>query len=460
MHRRRSRSGRTILRLLFLAAAGAVGLAIFGAVRVGPPPIVEIEPRLPGIGRQTSIEVRARESKRGLAGLRVEFVQGDRVEALATRAHTPRPAWAFWGPRDVEDSLTVEVGTETMKGLREGPATIRVVAERAGSWLRSPEPVTIERVLPVRLRPPSLQVVSSRTYVDQGGSEAVVYRVGESAKKDGVQAGPWWFPGFPLPGGGAQDRFALFGIPFDLGDASAVRLVAEDDVGNVSRASFVDRFRPRPFRNDTIRLTESFLERVVPPILDHETDLEDAGSVLDNYLAINGDLRSKNARTLIELSQRSRPEFLWSDAFVPMRNAQVMSSFADRRTYMYEGRAVDRQDHLGFDLASTAMADVQSGNAGVVVLARFFGIYGNTVVVDHGYGLQTLYGHLSSITVEEGQEILKGHVLGRTGETGLAGGDHLHFSVLLHGLSVNPAEWWDSHWIHDRLELKLGPALP
>ena len=460
MQRRRSRFGRNFLRLVFLVVLVAAVLGILGAVRVGPAPNVTIEPKLPGIGKKTPIEIRVEEAKRGLSGLSVEFVQGDRVEKLATREHTPRPPWAFWGPRDTTDTLTVEVGTETLKGLKEGPAKVRVVAQRAGSWLRSPDPVVVEREMKVRLRPPTVQVVSSRTYVDQGGSEVVVYRVSDSAVKDGVQAGSWWFPGFPLPGGGSQDRFALFGVPFDMADVSGVHLVAADDVGNVARASFIDRFRPKPFKSDKIEVTDAFLQRVVPPILDHESDLGDKGSLLDNYLAINGELRKKNYQTLIELSQKSEQKFLWSDVFMPMRNAKVMSSFADRRTYMYGGRSVDRQDHLGFDLASTSLAEVQAGNSGVVVLARFFGIYGNTVVIDHGYGLQTLYGHLSSIAVEEGQKVSRGQVVGRSGETGLAGGDHLHFSVLLHGLSVNPSEWWDSHWIHDRLKLKLGAALP
>jgi murein DD-endopeptidase MepM/ murein hydrolase activator NlpD len=137
-----------------------------------------------------------------------------------------------------------------------------------------------------------------------------------------------------------------------------------------------------------------------------------------------------------------------------------MSDFAARRRYMYEGREVDVQDHLGFDLASTAMAPIQSANDGVVVLARYLGIYGNAVVVDHGYGLMSLYGHLSSIAVEEGQSVERGQELGRSGATGLAGGDHLHFSMMLQGMPVDPREWWDSHWIHDRLKLKLGAALP
>ncbi len=56
--------------------------------------------------------------------------------------------------------------------------------------------------------------------------------------------------------------------------------------------------------------------------------------------------------------------------------------------------------------------------------------------------------------------MIRGQELGRTGATGLAGGDHLHFAILLHGLPVNPVEWWDDHWIEDRLRLKLGEAFP
>ena len=133
-----------------------------------------------------------------------------------------------------------------------------------------------------------------------------------------------------------------------------------------------------------------------------------------------------------------------------------MSSFADRRTYVFGGKKVDQQDHLGFDLASVSSAPVPAANRGVVVLARYFGIYGNTVVLDHGVGLMSLYSHLSTIDVTEGQEVDKGHTLGRTGETGLAGGDHLHFTTLVRGLAVNPIEWWDPAWIRDRVLGKLA----
>jgi murein DD-endopeptidase MepM/ murein hydrolase activator NlpD len=201
------------------------------------------------------------------------------------------------------------------------------------------------------------------------------------------------------------------------------------------------------------------MQKVVPAILSQTPELEQRGSLLDNYLAINGELRAANSQYLIDLAADSVQEFLWSRPFLQMPNSQVMSTFADRRTYLYEGRSVDQQDHLGYDLASTARATIPAANDGIVVLARFFGIYGNAVVIDHGFGLMSLYGHLSSIDVSEADVVERGQSLGRSGETGLAGGDHLHFTMLLRGLPVNPVEWWDGHWIRDRLETKLGPQL-
>jgi len=431
-----------------------------GAFRAGPAPALTVTPELPAIGRRTPIVVVAEEPKRGLSRLRVELVQGDRTELLAERSWSARGPWQFWGPRTARDELRVEVGSETVQNLRAGPATVRVTAERLASWLRHPDPVVESIDLPVKLTPPRLSVLSSQTYVAQGGAEAVVYQVGEDAVRSGVQAGDWWFPGFPVPGGAPGVHFALFGAPYDQGDASKIRLVAADAVGNVAERAFVDRFFAKPFRSDTIELSESFMARVVPEIMAQTPELQDHGNLLDNYLMINRDLRRRNAEQLVEIAGRSATEFLWRREFLQMRNAKVMSNFADRRRYVFDGRAVDQQDHLGFDLASVERAEIQSANDGTVALARFFGIYGNAVIVDHGFGLMTLYGHLSEITVGEGERVARGQVIGHSGATGLAGGDHLHFTVLLQGRPVDPREWWDAHWIADRLKRKLGAALP
>jgi murein DD-endopeptidase MepM/ murein hydrolase activator NlpD len=446
-----------LIAAVVVAALLVLFKAAFGA---GPAPTIALEADRPAIGKATTFHVVAEESKTGLSRVRVEFVQGERVEVLEDRTYDHREPWQLWGPRTEQDAFDVVVGRSTLEGLKEGPASVRVIADRAGAWLRSPVPASQSMEMQVKLRPPQLGVTSLHTYVAQGGAEAVVYRVSDDAARDGVQAGEWFFPGFPLPGGQPNERFALFGVPYDLDDYNQVQLVAWDNVDNDVRVPFIDRFFAKPFKTDTIRLSDSFMERVVPVILGQTPELTDKGDLLQNYLMINNELRAANAETLVKLAEQSRPEFLWHRAFLQMRNAQVRSDFADRRTYLYNGEPVDQQFHLGFDLASTARADIQAANDGTVLLARYFGIYGNAVVIDHGYGLMSLYGHLSELRVQEGQDVRRGEVIGLSGATGLAGGDHLHFTMMLQGLPVNPREWWDGHWIHDRLKLKLGDAMP
>ena len=446
---------------VFLLLLALVSLAVLGlfAFRAGPPPSVTLTSSLPAIGKRTAIRVVAEEPVRGLSRVKVEFAQGDRVEVLAEKTYTYRGALSFWGERDPRDEFSAEVGRDTISGLKAGEAVVRVTAARVPGWLRRPDPVVKELIMPVRLLPPPLQVNSTQVYVAQGGCEVVVYRIGESSVRDGVRVGEWWFPGYQLPGGGKQDRFALFAIPYDVG-APEARLVTADDAGNEAQASFIEKFFPKPFKADTIEVNDGFLNKVVPEIMSQTPDFRDRGNPLDNYVAINNELRRQNAATLRELSKHSRPEFLWRKAFQPLINAKVMSAFADRRTYMYKGRKIDHQDHLGFDLAATRRTPVPAENDGIVALAKYFGIYGNAVVLDHGFGLMTLYGHLASVSVSQGQSVRTGDTLGLSGETGLAGGDHLHFTILLHGLPVNPVEWWDSHWIRDRISKKLGPAFP
>jgi murein DD-endopeptidase MepM/ murein hydrolase activator NlpD len=189
-------------------------------------------------------------------------------------------------------------------------------------------------------------------------------------------------------------------------------------------------------------------------------EVSDQGNLLANYIEINRNLRKKNAQLLKDLAGKSAHQFLWSQTFLPWVNSKITAAFADRRTYIYNGKPIDQEDHLGFDMAVTEHAPVTASNSGKVVLARFFGIYGNAVIIDHGYGFMSLYGHMSSIGVKEGQNVQRDQEIGRSGRTGLAGGDHLHFTMLLQGLPVSPVEWWDPHWIQDRIARKLGPALP
>jgi murein DD-endopeptidase MepM/ murein hydrolase activator NlpD len=282
--------------------------------------------------------------------------------------------------------------------------------------------------------------------------------VSESASGSGVRVGNDLYRGYPAPSGKPGERFAIFAWPYNAPASTIPVVYAADEAGNEATAGFTFKLFPKKWPNQTLDITDAFLARVVPAILEHSPAVKSQGDPVKDFLEINGRLRRLNAARLIELSDDSKPVMLWKGAFRQLGNSKVEAAFADHRSYKYQGRIIDQQDHLGFDLAVTASYPVEAANDGVVMLANYFGIYGNTVILDHGCGLMTLYAHLSSIDVKDGDKVTKGQTVGRSGATGLAGGDHLHFSVLVDGTPVNPVEWWDAHWIHDRIEEKLGIA--
>ncbi len=458
--RSRKPPGIRLLRgLLLLILLVAVPWLILAFTRIGAEPRLEILPALPGIGQKTEIKVTAAEPSRGLTHLKVDLVQGEVTTPLAEKTYTPRPFWSFWGPLQASEEIVVEVGRKVQKDLQRGDATIRVIAERSGTPLRQPGPVEKTLTLPVRFNPPRLEARSPQPDVaKQGGSGVVLYASDENAVRHGVRIGEWEFQGSPLPG---QDGvfFVFFGVPYleEQGLAN-ITLFAADALGNEAERTFLQRYDPRVIPDDDIALDDKFLGRVVPEILAATPSLTEKGNLLDDYLQINRDLRKSNEKGLIDLAKESRPEILWHGPFRALPNGGVMAGFAEKRTYVYGGQSVDTQFHLGYDLASTQRAPVPAAQSGVVVLAEHYGIYGNTVIVDHGYGIQSLYSHLSSFAVKVGDRVELGQTLGNTGITGLAGGDHLHFGIVIHGLQVDPLEWLDAHWIKTRIAAKLDPA--
>jgi murein DD-endopeptidase MepM/ murein hydrolase activator NlpD len=255
-------------------------------------------------------------------------------------------------------------------------------------------------------------------------------------------------------------KLAFFALLHDQPLNTPISLFARDEAGNEARAMFVDNVFEKPFKKSRLEIDDRFLNRVVPEILQHAPELKiappaEGEQMLSAFLKINGDLRSMNNDTIAAISSKTSPVRLWQGPFLQLGNSQVEASFADHRTYLYKGREVDHQVHLGFDLAVTANVPVVAANDGRVLHASWLGIFGNCVILDHGVGVQSLYGHLSSVDVKVGDAVKKGQTIGRSGMTGMAGGDHLHFTMLVHGRPVNPVEWWDPHWVHDRVDRKL-----
>jgi murein DD-endopeptidase MepM/ murein hydrolase activator NlpD len=434
----------------------AIAFAAWYVFRVGPAPEVDLRSERPAVGRSNVVTAVFSEAELGLGAIRLELVQSDRVELLAEKVLVPGSGIPFFSSAGTTEAvLEATVGTDTIDWLAEGEVVLQATADRASGPLRSVPPVSVERSLPVRLRPPRLEVVSNQHYGRQGGSGAVVYRVGDHVVRSGVRSGRVESPGSALPSGGSDDRFVFYPLPWNVGDSAEMRVFAEDDAGNRAEQPFLDLFKATPPRNDTIRLNEAFLKRVVPAIASQTPGFDASGTLLEQYLRINGDLRRQELERVAELSRDSEAAFLWSGAFLQMPNSARAANFAETRTYVYEGREVDRQTHLGLDLASVARAPVPAPNSGQVVFAGWMSLYGNAVIIDHGYGLLSLCGHMSTVEVAVGDHVAKGARVGASGLTGLAGGDHLHLEIFVHGQSVDPMEWFDAKWIMDNLATKL-----
>jgi murein DD-endopeptidase MepM/ murein hydrolase activator NlpD len=321
------------------------------------------------------------------------------------------------------------------------------------------------RDVEVRLEPPRVAVLSTFHYINHGGAEFVVYRATPADVESGVRVGDRTYPGFPASAvrvtGDPSTRVAFFGLLHDQDLNTPIQVFARDGAGNETVTGFDYKPFPKPFQRSRIEINDRFLQHVVPQIAAATPDMQLSTAPADqltSFLKINGELRQKNNETIAELAKKTAAEMLWRGPFKPLTNAAVEARFADNRTYVYDGKEVDQQVHLGFDLAVTARVPVTSAHDGRVLHAGDLGIYGNAVIVDHGLGVQSLYAHLSSIDVKVGDMVKMGQALGRSGTTGLAFGDHLHFTMLLNGNAVNPVEWWDPKWTEDRVLRKIREA--
>jgi murein DD-endopeptidase MepM/ murein hydrolase activator NlpD len=309
---------------------------------------------------------------------------------------------------------------------------------------------TISTDVDVMLRPPSVSADSFQHYINQGGSEMVLLTPSGSWSEAGVRVGKDTYRSFAIAG--STQRLALFAYPWDLPIDTAPVVFAKNSAGTEATARFWFKIFPKKFRKRDLDIDDKFLDKVV-----NQIDPGGSGDLLTRFLKINGDTRRANNKTLADLRFKTAEKFLWTDSFLQLANSKVESEFADVRSYIYKGKKVDQQVHLGFDLAVSAHTPVVASNDGKVVWAAPLGIYGNCIVVDHGYGLQSIYGHLSSIAVKEGDMVKRGGEMGKSGSTGLAGGDHLHYSMQVEGVEVNPVEWWDAHWIKDHVQNRLKP---
>jgi hypothetical protein len=310
------------------------------------------------------------------------------------------------------------IGKKAIPELQGGPARLVIRASRPVLYgLRQVE-TTTTRDVEVRLQPPMVAVMSTFHFINLGGSEFVVYRATPEDVASGVRVGNLEYPGVPAKGAGIGTdpalRVAFFALLYNQDPDTPINVFAKDPAGNETLTPLDHKVFPKAYVKSRIEVDDKFLGRVVPAIAANAPDEKiPTDNLVNGFLKINGDLRKKNNQYLMDLASKSAPEMMFKDAFQQLGNSQVEARFADTRTYIYRGKDIDQQVHLGFDLAKTANVSLVASQRGRVVHAADLGIYGNCVVIDHGLGIQSLYGHLSSIHVKPGDMVEKGQEIGR-----------------------------------------------
>jgi murein DD-endopeptidase MepM/ murein hydrolase activator NlpD len=426
-----------ILTLLLAAGGGYVFLNYFEGVK----PVIDADHINTFIGKKTPLSISFSDRKSGLRSVRISLSQGQ-VEKQIFAKEFPKTK------RDIaaehrKETVNIEIDIKAL-GLKDGEALLTIEAVdysmrrfMKGNINQQTHKVTIDT------KAPKISIIHSERYIQPGGTGIVIYKIDDSVKR-GVIINNAYHPGFPLVDESEKKYISYFAMPFDAVKLDKAIIKAEDVAGNVTEKPFAPIVKKPRQKHDTINVSEGFLSKKIPEFESYYPEM--SGTIVEKYLYANSKIRMMNNKKIHDLCMQPDSKRHWSGRFIRMAGSG-RAGFADHRTYYYNGKAIDKQVHLGMDIASTRHANVKAAGTGKVVYSDYLGIYGNMIMLDHGQGVFSLYSHLSQSNVSPGDMVSQGDVLGNTGTSGMAGGDHLHFSMLVNGIFVTPREWWDQHWI-------------
>ena len=406
-------------------------------------PVVEIGADAAVIGLRKELTVTFSDSGRGLGHTEIVITQDNQPRVLSTIDYPETGVG--------RKAISVTVDAATLK-LHDGPAILTLTAVDHALWKNR---ITVTHPVMIDSLPPQIFQLNTQNHINPGGTCVVAYRLSEAALLTGVKVGDLFYPAYPATLAGKSGYAAYFALPLDASPGvPQIRILARDQAGNETASGMPALIQKRKFRSDKMVLTDSFLGQKMPEFQAAIPELR-GKTPIETFIYVNTLLRADNLKTIQSVCLKSEPRQLWQDTFLRMKNAAPMALFGDRRTYFYGEKPVGESLHIGIDLASLVHASIEAANIGIVRFTGPLGIYGNAVIIDHGMGLSTLYAHMSAIQVKPDQTVKRGEVIGLSGATGLAGGDHLHFGVAIHGRFVDPREWWDPHWIADNVTKKL-----
>jgi len=339
--------------------------------------------------------------------------------------------------------LEVEVIDNSKWNFLEGNKTVKNINVKIGT------------------KKPIANVISNSRYIQRGGSGVVVVKVKDDNLKNAYisfndkvrfKLTPFYKENYYV---------ALIAWPMNIESFEKINLFVEDMANNITITKVPFYIQAKKFKKDNIKLSEKFIQNVSASVL--EQSFEPVPNELkDIFVYSNSVLRAKNIKTIEETIEKNSSTQRIDDfnikAFKRLRGSKTVAHYGERRHYYLNGEKINEAWHLGIDWASVKKAPIRSTNEGIVILKDYLGLYGNSIIIDHGMGLSTLYAHTSSQDVAFGESVSKNQKIGNTGSTGAVFGDHLHFGVLVQGVEVNPIEWMDKHWIKVRISDIINKA--
>ncbi|MBF0463805.1 MAG: M23 family metallopeptidase [Nitrospirae bacterium] len=400
------------------------------------PPVISGLDGLAKLPRKKDVPIKI-DCKSTIKSVSITISQGDNTKAQEILSDNP-------GKKTADYLLKIE---PVKLSLKDGTAQIKVII-KSGLFTKTEK--MFETVIDTI--PPIIAVLDSTYISDQGSATAVLIEA-SGADSVYVKIGDKTYPAVNSIFKNKNHYFCIYPLDVDYNGTVPLTAVAEDNAGNMVMTPIKTIFKPTVYRKDIIKISDDFIKRQVYPLLGIT---EGEMPPVDAFIKLNEGWRKDNEAKIQEISAKSVSEILWQGAFIQMKNTKVFAHFGDIRSYEYGGKIISGSRHMGYDLASLANSPVPAANSGIVQFAGNLGIYGNAIIIDHGLGLMSLYGHLSAIMVKEGDKVVKGGIIAKSGMTGFAGGDHLHFAIICHGVYVSPVQWWDKLWIDKRISLVLN----
>lgn len=464
---------RSLLRSLFIFLLFAlVPLAYFGyrgfyvTILELQSPEIFLQEVPAGIGLQpTQIKIVVSDKDSGLEEVIIRSFQNGSEKILQRLDYAEKTD---------KDVILLEIPGKA-SGLRQGDVRISITAFDR-SFRSNGKTENIDLV--VDYSKPKIEVLTTQHNAIVGGAELTFYQLDQDKDvSSGLRAGGGWlFPGFLAKEFDTEFAsrpkvfFSLFAVPLEFRpDEDQLQIFAKNHVGNLTLASLFYRAKDVGNKKRKIKLDQEYLEGTVTKLAKEyqksrsavsgttaDINLEGSSStdLVGRFQAVNNDYRDWLEESIRPLFQRPRRHKLWQGKFLPFPGI-TKATFGDQLLYTFNDLDAGQSTHLGVDFSLDRNAEVRAANSGVVIFSDVFGVYGNTIIVDHGFGLYSLYAHLAKNNVSEGTQLQKGEIVGIVGSSGLSPDEHLHFEIRVHGVPVNPYEWWDENWIEGHIEHKI-----